>query len=544
MPCFFFFTFIKFTYEDIILWIVNHYNLSDKLLAFKNEYFTSARYRILGILSFIGAFVWAWLTFYCFQHRIDILDKLFRTIQILFSPIANCWHALSNFQKRITSATFFIIFLVRIGLAMAFPPHTDEMFSYYFLVKHGLAAVIAYYPGPNNHIGYLWLPSLLQNILPPIIAMRVPVLIYATLHSLFLFALLRKYIPFAYSIMVLLIVDCSVFVLFYSVHGRGYVLILLCALLLYHLSINLSDKTHQSLWIGFSAWGFFTIPIFIFIWAAVAQTLNFLYRKSNKAQICLVKLFLMTAVLVGILYFPILLFNGYESLIFNSWVSRQGVSWSSTVRYLWQWDMLFDADLPTLPVTFLSSCTLVIYQYVNKIPKRWNFYVWLFTFLSCLFSIFYVAFMRSTPPLRIFTPLSVVCIVFWLSVYFQVLQKFHLDNRRWIQITNGLCTLVFCTYFITFQYQNRYGIQNEYYYAEEVCDFLEKQKAFSVGTDSYLIYIKMQYKHGDTKNLDIQTLPSASSDILVLRKSKELSESNKKKVLFENALFKVVANQP
>lgn len=234
--------------------------------------------------------------------------------------------SLSKNQKIIASIILLSIIFQKIILINRYPFSGDEAFSYFTFVENGIFLTTSFYPEPNNHILYNLICIVFNQFLNnPIYIMRIPnLVIYMLLIYVSITFLIKKF-NFNTAIIFISIIGLSYSTSIYVVHGRGYELCSLLALLSFIFTIKYNEyKTKNSLvnLIIFNCLGVFTIPIFIYITFGITSFL--IINAYFKKDVILLKntiIFISFTVLgSAILYLPTIIISGLDAILNNPYL--------------------------------------------------------------------------------------------------------------------------------------------------------------------------------------------------------------------------------
>lgn len=325
------FVFFSKDYEEFISWSLQLYGKSDKLQAFKSM-LSPDRYAVIRInlLLFTGMYVTA--LFY-FRKKIDRLAAFLRDFfAFIFYNIYQQYAQTSITERLIFSISLVVITLLRFIYLLKFPLNIDEAFSYVFFVSKGFAVTASYYPAPNNHILYNHLCVFSDFIFrDPLLVMKLPAFLAGVVLSGLIFVLFRKYFSFFVSYVLFLFFSFSPYIFYYSIHGRGYVLLIVCALVcMIGIVRAIEERYALYYWLLFilSAWaGFYTIPVFLFPFASFVVfglVYSLWMRAGRKIKELMLSSFIV-AVLTLISYLPVLLLSGPGAITGNAWVQPLSV---------------------------------------------------------------------------------------------------------------------------------------------------------------------------------------------------------------------------
>jgi len=214
-------------------------------------------------------------------------------------------------------------------------PHDyDEAFSYLFFSGMGMLSSWFFYPLPNNHVLYNILSSVALHLpLPVVPATRVVSLVAAIIATWYFFKLMTKYVSKVSATMATALLVFSYPFLLYATQARGYMLLLLCALLCFYSCVNIigdkSRRKYYTLFIVSSIAGFFTIPSFLYCFLPVSLILflNAIRLKNYREIKSTVNANLAIVIGTLALYTPIIWRNGFHALISNNGVVARGADY-------------------------------------------------------------------------------------------------------------------------------------------------------------------------------------------------------------------------
>jgi hypothetical protein len=228
-------------------------------------------------------------------------------------------------------------------------PWNDDAASLAFFVRHGLLAVSAYYPIPNNHVLANSLAWFFFQIHPSFWwAMRLPVLLTSTLATVVLFSGLLRRLGYWPALLAAGAMSWVQLGLYQAASGRGYwLVVLLTAVLFLALVALLADEqplpaASRVAWLGLvvaSILGSYTVPTFAyglgsaFSWLGGQALLRGRWRLLGQAA----GAGLLVGVGAALLYVPILLVSGPRALLANAYVQplSGGEFWPALPTYVW-----------------------------------------------------------------------------------------------------------------------------------------------------------------------------------------------------------------
>ena len=256
----------------------------------------------------------------------------------------------SGNEKRVVLAFFGVLAGYWVILFFQAPMFLDETNTYLHFARQGFFFSIMNYPVPNNHILLSVVCSWLYKLpfLSPALVMRLPSMIAAFGLYYLVFAVFRHYGGFRRAVIVVAGVAFVHVLSYYTVQGRGYLL------QLFFIAVNAICAWR---WVssgsegvgpgeadgasGAGAWrsgypmfvvsavlGFYVNPLFVYHFLTVLMVLGFCFLRARDLR-AILRLAGAACVIGGacmILYLPAILASGADSVLNNSSVSRQPLS--------------------------------------------------------------------------------------------------------------------------------------------------------------------------------------------------------------------------
>ncbi|MDW7695354.1 glycosyltransferase family 39 protein [Flammeovirgaceae bacterium SG7u.111] len=314
----------------------------------KSNFITPSKFDLL--IKAFPFLLFTYLTFSYFliknlQKLIDFFEEAFLEIKLLLQKAFLEISVLGKNEKALFYTSIVLLSLYRLYFINNYYIHIDEAFSYVFIVNKGFPAVISYYPGPNNHVGYLFLVKFFDLFFSdPKWALRLPTFFASILLFIFQFVLVKRYFGFYLALSASILFGFSEYGNFYSTHGRGYILLTLLTFLSYFFLLSASIRKQPSTYYFFfiisSSLAFYTLPTFLYPFLTLI-ILTFFFLLSSWNIQHLKYLLISCAVITGatlFLYLPILTVSGIDAIIGNRWV--KSLSWveyiSQLPLYLWK----------------------------------------------------------------------------------------------------------------------------------------------------------------------------------------------------------------
>src|SRR5690606_5717913 len=140
------------------------------------------------------------------------------------------------------------------------------------------------------------------------------------------FLLVKRKFNFETAIISSFVLSFSYNHFFYSIHGRGYIVFALLFLLIFFTTLKITEpgakRIYRLLYIFCSALGFYTIPVFLYPFAAlfIFSIASFLGEGRFRELWHFIVLNMITTALVLALYFPVFVLNGVGAVTGNKWV--------------------------------------------------------------------------------------------------------------------------------------------------------------------------------------------------------------------------------
>ncbi|RKY69794.1 MAG: hypothetical protein DRQ24_10380 [Candidatus Latescibacterota bacterium] len=271
-----------------------------------------------------------------------------------------------DFLKVAFLSIFAVAFIDRL-IFLFQPMRYDEAFSFLMFSSNSLPAVLTDYSYPNNHIFHTLLVHMVSKLwggYPWVI--RLPALIAGMLIIPVNYLFMREvYDRFSALLSSGLIASSSIFIE-YSTNSRGYTLFVLFSLAIFYYINYVVNHYETKGWIFFvlsSALGFYTMPIMLYPISVAVVWFLFLLKSNVKEEqkgilaVQLVFSLVAIFVLISILYLPVIIKSGFNSLAGNRFVAPEPFSlflkdFFVLLGRLWrQWNR----DIPSLLVIGLNA---------------------------------------------------------------------------------------------------------------------------------------------------------------------------------------------
>lgn len=258
---------------------------------------------------------------------------------------ARCLKTMPPRHQRMAILALAALTAVRLYFSLTKPLHAEEIASYEFFASKSLLAVSAYYPAPNNHVLSNTISWVFYQISTNFWwAMRLPVLLTATVGTVFLFAGVLRRTNFRVALLATTLFSGLQLSLYNASAGRGYWLLITLAGLVFFAMLSLadSDGRHRAAWVGLllgGVLGLYTIPTFAYVLASAWGWLGLKWLQQAAWPLLarLAGAGLVVLAGAGLLYTPLLLVSGAGALLGNGFVIPQaaGAFWAGLPAYAW-----------------------------------------------------------------------------------------------------------------------------------------------------------------------------------------------------------------
>jgi len=491
---------IFYSYERICFQLLSFYGKTEKLEIFKTLYLTPKRHEILKSIVVIAGCFLIFILFKLNKIALEVARHFFyflRSLIFFIVDLTKDFRLLSGTLKWFTVAMLLLLGGLKYFFIDRYYFHIDEIFSYLFFVKKGFWVIVSYYPGPNNHILYSLLVYFLQPFFSdPYYLMKVPTLLLSLVASTVFFLFLLRYTNFHLALLCTFLFSCAPRFFYYSLFGRGYVLMTLFVVLSFFMVLKILEGNHKKypwhMYTVFSIFGFYSMIIYVYPYISFSMAILAwgIYCKNWK----FLKRFFYYNVLVFVsvltLYTPLLLISGLSSLISNPWIIR--LPWHefiqnfpSLIEGIFGYILSLEQGAFWVGLLLLLSATFILIQKQQ--------YSWLLLIASMFVSPLLVLLVQRVQPFdRVWTylifPLS-LCLWQVLDFIFSSIRSALLKNI----ILLSLCAMTIVSAFFYFYEDTRYGHQI-YDEVGRICKYVVKENSGEVFTneDVYNIYLRYE----------------------------------------------------
>lgn len=209
---------------------------------------------------------------------------------------------------------------------MVLPLGYDESITYVYFASRGLIDIVTDYAIPNNQVLHTLLVRLSVDLLGDSpLAVRLPAFLAGMLLVPATFWLVHRLFGRNSALLASAIVAVSPALVEYSAQARGYTMLALALVLGFAIATLLGDRSTVTGWLAFAAvfaLGFFTVPTMAFGYGVVCAWLLLSAPRERRLRLG-GELAAATAVMVAVvavLYVPIILRSGLDSLLGNRYV--------------------------------------------------------------------------------------------------------------------------------------------------------------------------------------------------------------------------------
>ena len=294
----------------------------DRLEEFKVQFFTTSTFLVLRI-TFVSFSILSILQISQLNRLLAIKLAFFQWVK---SKLVSSWSHFSKREKQVIFILSFCLLVIRLLFLFHWEYYEDEAFSYKYLVSKGILTTLTYYPGPNNHVFYNFICSLLTYTgLPQLWVMRLPSVLISGVMFYVSIPILKMKFNFRTSIVISILTQVCFNFFLYSFQGRGYALEVFLVLIAFYGLFKFSiekEKNFLYLFVVSSILGFYTIPVFVYPFISIV-TLNMLLQQTTIK----VLLYSCFVVVMGTVfcYLPIFIISGISSVVANDWVKSLGI---------------------------------------------------------------------------------------------------------------------------------------------------------------------------------------------------------------------------
>lgn len=355
--------------------------------------FTPAAVRALSFLRYVGFWLLGAATGMLMARRrvinwlARLLERLSELGNTFLIDVRQFWADLrSAFQPRTAWGSVFGLSLLSAlnkAILLARPMEHDEAYTYIAFASRPIIHLLRDYHLPNNHVFHSLLVYHSINLfgIEPWFV-RLPAFLAGVLLVPLAFLVGRAYYTSAAGLLAAGAVALLPAISEYASQARGYTLVAMAALALFGLSI-IVKSSHNTFawfaWIVVATLGLYTLPIMLYplggavLWlmiSALARDVAPAYQ--GRFLVHLGSAVFLTGALTGLLYLPVVLYSGVESLTANPFV--RGMAWKPFTENLLTrlnstW-LEWGAGVPAWVVALLAGGFLLSWVFNHRFGKH------------------------------------------------------------------------------------------------------------------------------------------------------------------------------
>jgi 4-amino-4-deoxy-L-arabinose transferase-like glycosyltransferase len=375
------------------------------------------RARLIGIVLIVLSGVLYGLRKKVWEYTRAVLNAFSHLLPGLTKQFSE---AVRKEEKMHLYALFIILitaFVVRLFFLFQ-PIRYDEAFTFINFASKPLYRGLSDYSYPNNHLFHTLLvhiSHLMFGNQPWIL--RLPVFCAGILTVAASYIVMRIFFDKYTALLTAGFVASSPVLILYSTNARGYMVLCLIFLMLCALATYLIQTGDKAAWFMFallSALGFYTIPIMLYPFGIVVMwlCLSIIYQKKQVNRTLfirgLISTVICTIIVTFLLYVPVFIVSGFESIGVNRFVVSK--SWSYYVAqffpYLTSVWKHWNKDIP-IGISLLCVVGVIIGLLFRK---RMTFFRVPLVLAAVLWCLPLLTLQRVMPPDRVW--------LFLLPLYF------------------------------------------------------------------------------------------------------------------------------
>lgn len=306
-------------YDDFIRFILLKTGKLDKLEKFRTEYLT---YNKFLFIRYAATFIFLFYGFIIYKFFYFFTEKLADLIAFVALKIKIEIRSISKQERQVFLLILLITSIIKIFYFFTQPITNDEAFTFLNYVKPGFLTAVSYYNLTNNHILHSVLCTIF-DILPfsAVYTIRIASFVSGLLMLTAAYLFFRKFLNKPAKYIAFCFFAFNLPILQYGFLARGYSLLMLFAIIssLILLKLTEKQKNRKKLWsvyVILSSLGFYTIPVYLYIF--LSQTVFYTVYTLKQKKLNDFKEFLffsaLSAFIVIILYTPVFFINGIDAL--------------------------------------------------------------------------------------------------------------------------------------------------------------------------------------------------------------------------------------
>jgi len=432
--------------------------------------------------------------------------------------------------------------LTSIVYAIIMPVSLDEAATFLLFTNTNIIESATTYPAPNNHILHSIITNFTKHLpyLTDLFKLRISSIVINLLSLLVLYKFTTKHFNKKMALAVVAITSMLFMTMYYSYMSRGYALVNLFFIISLFCVFNLikgeNTLKNWSVFIISSVLGFYTMPSFLYPFL----TLNFFMLSClNKSILKQMVANSIIALVVVILYFPIVFYEGLDALTNNPYVKPIG--FLSTIKSLPKFSLLTIQEITGIRwFVMLGLLLIVAYKLRNVADKTTKRFALVF-----LFAPFVLLSIHCVIPFpRVFCYYSFVIVILICLAFNSQINKLNYSALLPILLLMQAALL------LNFERQI-YAYENKDAAINITCDTIIKK---IIGNKKYLfdesllIYnlkfelITKGYKNYEIKevNVDLNADTISNFDYIIIKKERNTTKF--KKPFFVTEYYSVYKN--
>ena len=337
------------------------------------------------------------------------------------------------------------------------PIRHDEAITFLTFAREPLIKSLSDYSTSNNHLFHTLLLHISYSIFGnELWAIRLPAFIAGILIVPATYSAARMFYDKNAAILASGIIASSSYLIEYSTNARGYTLLCLFFLLILIFAIYLNNYNNTAIWVlfsVFSAFGFYTIPIFLYPFGIIIiwLLLSIIFKDTANKKIPLLKNLLIaiinTITLTFLLYIPAIIFRTSESGIVKDAIKSQSFiyffktlpNWLSSTWSKWNRDIPIVLSI-ILVIGFFVSIIFNKKLKGPKVPIILAVIIWLTPLLILQRPVMYERIWLFLLPLYII--LGSAGIIFLIDLIFNKIKKYKFTKKYRIIIIPILAVII------------------------------------------------------------------------------------------------------
>lgn len=516
-------------YTSFIDFLINLLHLKSHQTQFETKILPESKFFFFTLSLIFFGIIFIITSSYFSKILINIYNIIKLYISQIFNILKSNIALLSKTEKYVLITSILLFGISKFYILFHYELLVDEAFSYVFLVSKGLLVTMTYYPGPNNHILYN-LICCIFDVLPfsTYWVLKLPALFISIFTLVILFIYVKKRFDVLAAVLAISALTGQELFITYSLLGRGYSLLTLCTLgsLIGFLEwFRNYKKVYLFLFVISSILGFYTIPIFLYPFSAFFLVGYYkILKTKNLRELKIWTIAILTiSAIVGILYSPIIFFNGIDAITDNSWVTsfNYQIFLSKYLVYLSQY-LITTFSVPNLWYLVIIFPIAGYLTFKKALP---SLFIWLYLLPIIIFT-----FQRVLPFDRVWTYFSVIN-AFALVYFFQIF-------KNQILKISLLGIVLIWTIWSTISVQNSMiqSKHNTEFFTSKIIS-VNKSTIFT-NDDTYNIFLRIAYlENKKPLQLEVNQYYSKNYEVLVLSNSMPIPTSiplSKYHLLFKN----------